>query len=102
MNKSEKKPLNIRRLLLDVDKASSRPSLVELAAAIDSVDGVEALNIIVTEIDMETMDLDISIEGNNLDYDKIVEAIETAGAVVHSLDEIVVGSKILEHMESGR
>lgn len=94
--------MNIRRLLLDVDKASARPSLVELAAAIVDVDGVEAVNITVTEIDMETVDMDITIEGNNLDYDKIIEAIETAGAVVHSLDEIVVGSKILERAESQR
>jgi len=94
--------MNIRRLLLDVDKASAHPSLVELAAAIDGIDGVEALNIVVTEIDIETMDMDVTIEGNNLDYDKIVEAIESAGAVVHSLDEIVVGSKILEHVESQR
>ncbi len=88
--------MNIRRLLLDVDKNVTRPSLIELAKAISSVQGVEALNIVVTEIDMETMDMDVTIEGNGLDYDKIVEAIETAGAVVHSLDEIVVGSKILE------
>lgn len=88
--------MNIRRLLLDVDKSATRPSLIELARAISSVEGVEALNIVVTEIDMETMDMDVTIEGNNLDYDKIVETIETAGAVVHSLDEIVVGSRILE------
>lgn len=94
--------MNIRRLLLDVDKMVSRPSLIELAKAISDVSGVEALNIVVSEIDIETMDLDVTIEGNNLDYDKIVEAIETAGAVVHSLDEIVVGSKILERAISIR
>jgi len=94
--------MNIRRLLLDVDKMVARPSLIELAKAIDSVKGVEALNIIVTEIDVETMDLDVTIEGNNLDYDAIVAAIETAGAVVHSLDEIVVGSKILERVQPTR
>jgi hypothetical protein len=37
--------MNIRRLLLDVDKAIKRPSLIELAQAIDSSDGVEAFNI---------------------------------------------------------
>ena len=94
--------MNIRRLLLDVDKMVGRPSLIELAKAISDVSGVEALNIVVSEIDIETMDLDVTIEGNNLDYDKIVEAIETAGAVVHSLDEIVVGSKILERVTSRR
>jgi len=90
--------MNIRRLLLDVDKAIAGPSLIELAAAIDAVNGVEALNIVVTEIDIETMDLDVTIEGEGMNYDDIVSAIESAGAVVHSLDEIVVGSKILERI----
>jgi hypothetical protein len=91
--------MNIRRVLLDVDKAMDRPSLVELATAIDAIDGVEALNITVTEIDLETVGLDITIEGMSLPYDKIIEAIESAGAVVHSLDEIVAGSHTLHHVE---
>ncbi len=94
--------MNIRRLLLDVDKMVARPSLIELAEAINSVNGVEALNIVVAEIDIETMDLDITIEGNNLEYDKIVEVIEAAGAVIHNIDEIVVGSKILERVTPTR
>lgn len=90
--------MNIRRLLLDVDKALARPTLIELAAAIDAVDGVEAVNIVVTEIDIETMDLDVTIEGSDIDYERVVAAIESVGAVVHSLDEIVVGSRILERV----
>lgn len=90
--------MNIRRVLLDVDKALPSPSLVELATAIDAVEGVEAINITVTEIDIETLGMDITVEGNSLDYERIVGAIESAGAVVHSLDEIVVGSRILPHV----
>lgn len=58
--------MNIRRLLLDVDKMVNRPTLIELAEAVNAVNGVEALNIVVAEIDIETMDLDVTIEGNNL------------------------------------
>jgi hypothetical protein len=94
--------MNIRRMLLDVDKALARPSLIALAEAISAVDGVESLNITVKEIDTETMDLDILIEGTNLDYNRTVEAIEHAGAVVHSLDELVVGDRILSRGERGR
>jgi len=47
--------VNIRRLVLDVDKAVSRPDLVAIAEAIDGVDGVEAFNVTVTEIDIETV-----------------------------------------------
>jgi len=49
--------MNIRRLLLDVDKAFARPSGLEIAQAIDGCTGVEAVNITVGEIDMETVDL---------------------------------------------
>jgi uncharacterized protein len=52
--------LNIRRLFLDVDKAIARPQLTEIAAAIDTVDGVEAINI-ASEIDVETVGMEVTI-----------------------------------------
>ena len=59
--------MNIRRVVLDVDKAISRPTLLEIARAIDSVAGVRGLNITVTDIDIETVGTDVTIEGENLD-----------------------------------
>jgi hypothetical protein len=87
--------MNIRQLLLDVDKAVARPSLIEIAAAIDGCSGVEAVNITVEEIDIETVGMNVSIQGDNMDYDEITKAIESTGAVVHSLDEIAVGDRII-------
>jgi hypothetical protein len=89
--------VNIRRLAFDVDKALDRPSLLEIARAIDGCDGVEACNITVEEIDVETMGLDVIIEGNDLDHDGIVAAIEKTGAAVHSLDELVFGERLVPY-----
>jgi hypothetical protein len=94
--------MNIRRLLLDVDKAFARPSVLEIAQAIDECTGVEALNITVTEIDMETVGMEITIEGESLDYDALVRAIESTGAVVHSLDQLVAGKRTVERIERVR
>jgi hypothetical protein len=94
--------MNIRRILLDVDKAMERPSIIELAESIDAVEGVDAINITVTEIDLETVGMEITIEGVHLDYDAIEGAILRAGAVVHSIDELVVGSKLLSHVDRRR
>jgi hypothetical protein len=94
--------MNVRRILLDVDKAVARPSLIELAKAIDAVAGVAAINITVTEIDIETLGMDVTVEGEALDYDELVAAIESAGAVVHSIDEIVVGSRTIEPVRRRR
>lgn len=94
--------MNVRRVVLDVDKAISRPTLLEVARAIDSVPGVRGLNITVTEIDIETVGTDVTIEGENLDIDALVHAIESAGAVVHSIDQILAGSQIVERVPRKR
>nr|WP_297026127.1 DUF211 domain-containing protein [Thermoplasma sp.] len=90
--------LNIRRVVLDVDKGLNRPTLVELAAAIERVQGVEAVNIIVTEMDMETMGTNITVEGTNINYDELIETIENTGSAIHSVDEIAVGKRLIENV----
>jgi hypothetical protein len=94
--------MNIRRLALDVDKARERPDLVTLAAAIEAVKGVEAVNITVNGIDMETVGTDITIEGQNIDFDAVKKAIERTGAVVNSVDQIVSGERIVEREKRAR
>ncbi|MEM3675514.1 MAG: DUF211 domain-containing protein [Thermoplasmataceae archaeon] len=88
--------MNVRRVVLDVDKGLNRPTLLELAGAIEKVQGVEAVNVSVTEMDMETMGTIITVEGNGIDYDSLIGNIEETGAVIHSVDEIVLGKRIVE------
>jgi hypothetical protein len=90
--------MNIRRLVLDVDKARERPSLLEIAQAIERCAGVEVLNLSVDEIDIETVGMDITVEGEHLDYDEILKAIESTGAVVHSIDQVVAGNRTIERV----
>jgi hypothetical protein len=92
----QEKNMNIRRLVLDVDKAIARPSMVEIAQAIESVHGVAGFNITVLEIDVETIGTEVTIEGENLDYEALRKAIESTGAVVHSVDQLAGGSKLVE------
>lgn len=94
--------MNIRRLVLDVDKAISRPSLIDLAAAIERVEGVQAVNVTVTEIDIETVGTEVTIEGEQIDYSALVKAIESTGAVVHSVDQLACGSRIVERVKRER
>lgn len=93
---------NVRRLVLDVDKAVRDPSLIEVAAAIQRCRGVEACNITVSEIDIETVGTNITIEGAGLDYEEIARAIEKTGAVVHGIDQVVAGDRILENIPRAR
>jgi hypothetical protein len=94
--------MNIRRLVLDVDKAFSRPTIVELALVIEPVEGVEAFNIAVTEIDAETVGMEVTIEGDGIDYQHLSTEIESSGAVVHGIDEIAGGRKLIENVKRKR
>jgi hypothetical protein len=94
--------MNIRRLVLDVDKAVSRPSVVDIARAIEEFPGVHGVNVTVTEIDIETVGMEVTVEGEHLDYDALVKSIDATGAVVHSVDEVVSGSKIVERVARKR
>jgi uncharacterized protein len=89
--------MNIRRLTLDVDKSIARPSILELTKAVEGSPGVEAVNVTVTEIDLETVGMDVTVEGTAIDYEALLKAIEQAGAVVNSTDQIVAGSRLIDY-----
>lgn len=88
----------IRRLALDVDKVVDRPDMITLARALEKVSGVEAVNVTVTEIDIETVGTDVTVEGNDIDTDALFAAIEAVGTVLHSVDEVVAGDRIIERV----
>ncbi|WP_019632810.1 DUF211 domain-containing protein [Actinomadura atramentaria] len=94
--------MGIRRLALDVDKTVSEPDLVHLIEAIEAVAGVSAVNITVTDIDIETVGTDVTIEGDAIDVQGVMDAIERTGAVVHSIDQIVAGAYLLERVIRSR
>ena len=76
--------MNVRRLSLDVDKAVARPGILDLAEAIEAVSGAEAVNVTFEEIDIETVGMDVTVEGDSIDVAGVIEAIEKAGAAVHT------------------
>ena len=94
--------VNIRRVLLDVDKAIRRPEIIKIAKAIDSAPGVAGLNITVTEIDVQTIGMDVTVEGDNIDLDALYRAIESTGAVVHSIDETAAGERLVGRIAQKR
>ena len=98
----ETRTMNLRRVLLDIDKARTRPEMTEIAAAIEGVAGVQAVNITVQEIDVETVGMEVTVVGEYIDYGALISAINDTGAVVHSTDELVAGAYIVEHVARAR
>jgi hypothetical protein len=88
--------LAIRRLVLDVLKPIKGISIVELAEKIVEHKGIEGVNISVTDMDVETMGLMIVVEGENIDFENVKNTLEEEGCAIHSIDEVVSGSKMVD------
>ncbi len=86
----------IKRVVLDVIIPKKGPSIVEIAEGLSKAEGVEVVNITVKEIDMETENIIVVIQGNNINFDEVTKLIEEIGGVIHSIDQVIAGEKIVE------
>ncbi|GAB6148578.1 DUF211 domain-containing protein [Stetteria hydrogenophila] len=83
-------------MLLDILKPIKGPSIVDVARSLASLPGVDGVNITVKEIDVDTITLSMTIEGSNIDFSQLQSKLEELGCVIHSIDQVVAGKKIIE------
>lgn len=88
-----RKPLkvqhSIKRVVLDVLKLRD-PPLPEFASTLCSLPNVEDVKVSLVEIDQNTESVKVTIEGRNIDLDNVQKLMKNHGAVIHSIDEVVV------------
>jgi len=90
---------SIKRIVLDVLKPHT-PSIIELAERIGGLEGISGVNISLEEVDKDTDSVKITIEGTNIDYDLVNKTICECGAVIHSIDGVSAGIKIIEEVNT--
>ncbi|MBN1537242.1 MAG: DUF211 domain-containing protein [Anaerolineales bacterium] len=85
----------IRRLVLDVLKPME-PNIIEMAKGLSLEEGVVAVNISIAEIDHKVENAKITIEGDNINYERVKAIINDMGGSIHSIDEVVAGKMIID------
>lgn len=78
---------HVTRLVLDVLKPHA-PNTLEFAQAI--AEQGHRVHIKVEEMDQMTESLQVTVEGADIDFDRVVAAIEGLGGSLHSIDEVEV------------
>ena len=78
-----------RKLVLDVLKPH-QPNALDFSSALADLGTDYCVKLIVTEVDKNTESTIVTIEGADIHFDTIKEAIEKMGASVHSIDEVEV------------
>ncbi len=79
----------VQRLVLDVLKPH-QPNALDFARALVDLDPSYRVSIKVVEVDEQTVTIQVTLEANALDFDRIAAAISEAGASLHSVDEVSV------------
>jgi len=81
--------VRIIHLVLDILKPH-QPPLPEFAAYIREFPGVSRVDASLIEMDERTDSLKVIIDGDGIDFDGLRAHIAKEGAVVHSVDQVIV------------
>jgi len=89
----------VRRLVLDVLKPHD-PPLVDFSERVAEVDGVAGVSVSLIELDREVQNIEVTLEGDDLDVTAIEETIEQLGGTVHSIDQVACGERLVADRRS--
>ncbi len=77
-----------------------KPSLIELSQRLSGLKGVEGVNCSLDEVDQETETVKVTIEGSSIVFDAVEAALRELGAVIHSIDEVAAGKRLIEDVRT--
>ena len=81
--------LPLTKIVLDVLKPIE-PSIIVFCRELSKIKGIRVVNLSVIEMDRKTETIKATIEGKNVDFNSIRKTIEDLGAVIHSIDQVVI------------
>ena len=85
----------IKQIVLDVLKPHS-PSIIDMTCALSDVNGIDGVNSSVMEMDKEVETIKLTILGDDINFQKIENVIETMGGSIHSVDKVSAGLKLVK------
>jgi len=89
----------IRKIVLDVLKPH-KPDIVEYSERLSEVKHVSGVSIFLNEVDQETENIKVIIEGYHLNFNVIRKTIEEMAGSVHSVDAVYAGEEIIEEVDT--
>lgn len=78
-----------RKIVLDVLKPH-QPNALEFASVLADLAADYRVRLVVTEVDKKTESTIVTIEGLDIRYEEIRQAVEQMGGSIHSIDEVDV------------
>lgn len=90
-----------RILVLDVLKPHT-PGIIELAAELSDLSGVDGVDISVLEVEKDVQNVKISMRGDDIIYDEVDALLEVKGAAIHGVDKVACGAEVVEEISTSQ
>ncbi|MFW6104485.1 MAG: DUF211 domain-containing protein [Candidatus Bipolaricaulota bacterium] len=87
----------IRRIVLDIMKPLE-PSVITYSSELADLDCIEGVNLSMVEIDHEVENIKATLEGSNIEYERVEDVINRLGGSVHSVDKVLCGKAIVKEL----
>jgi hypothetical protein len=87
---TKKNNSRLKKLVLDVLKPNE-PHIFEFSRDLANLDGIDTVEIRVVELDKRVETIKITILGSDISYGSVSSVIDTYGASIHSVDEVLSG-----------
>jgi len=84
--------VTIRRLVVDILKPHET-SIIDFSQALAQVEGIEEVDVIVTEVDAKTETVRVTLRGSHISYEAMSKMLSDHGVTLRSIDEINVVRK---------
>jgi len=88
---------NIRRLVLDIMKPHS-PSVIRYSTDLADLECISGVNSSMVEIDHEVENIKVTLEGDDINYEKVEDVIENLGGSIHSVDKVLCGKELVKEL----
>lgn len=72
-----------------------------MSRKLTTLKGVDGVNCTLDEVDQETESVRITLEGSGIDFEKVEQTLRESGAVIHSVDSVSVGKRLVEDIRTG-
>jgi uncharacterized protein len=84
--------VKVKKLILDILKPH-QPNALDFSQVIAATGDDYRVHVTVLEVDERTESLQLVIEGNNIDFDALHQAVNDLGGSLHSIDEVEVANE---------
>ncbi|MEM0027248.1 MAG: DUF211 domain-containing protein [Ignisphaera sp.] len=82
--------MGLVKIVMQAFKILDGTTIIEVANQVLKLNGVKSVDIKINDVDSESIHLTISIEGIDLDFEKIRNVLESMNTMVSNVDEVIM------------